>query len=282
MEMPWSLPWSPTIGVCSWSLRPRTPAELVERVGSTGLSAVQLALTPLVEVAGAWGATAAILRDAGISIVSGMLETVGEDYSSIERIAATGGVRPDATWPRTRERAARVADVAATLGLSLVTFHAGFLPHDPRDPERARMLDRLRDVASIFALRGVHIAFETGQEPAATLVECLEALAAPTVGVNFDPANMLLYGSGDPVDALRRLTPYVRQVHVKDAIPSGRSGEWGAEVPVGAGRVDWAAFFAALTPCRHRPNLIIEREAGDKRVEDVRTARDFLARRSIG
>jgi sugar phosphate isomerase/epimerase len=207
-----------------------------------------------------------------------MLATVGEDYSTIARIALTGGVRPDATWSATRERAAKVAAVGRGLGIRLVTFHAGFLPHDSADPERARMMERLSVVARIFGDLGIAVAFETGQEPAPILVECLEELARPNVGVNFDPANMLLYGSGDPIAALRRLAPWVRQVHVKDAVPSGQPGVWGHEVPVGSGAVDWPAFFAALAACPHRPPLVIEREAGEGRIADIITARTMVER----
>ena len=269
---------SPAIAVCSWSLRAANPAELVERIRATGLSAVQLALTPCAESPAEWGTCHQALRAAGIEIVSGMLATVGEDYSTIEAIARTGGVRPDATWPTTRERAAKVAGVARAVGVRLVTFHAGFLPHEANDPERARMIGRLGEIASLFAGHGIAIAFETGQEPAETLVECLEELHHPSIGVNFDPANMLLYGSGDPIDAIRRLAPWVRQVHVKDALPSGRAGEWGSEVPVGAGAVDWPRFLAEVARCPHRPRLVIEREAGEQRVADIRTAAELLAR----
>lgn len=228
-----------------------------------------------------WGNTAALLKDAGITILSGMLETVGEDYSTIANIGRTGGVRPTATWPATRDRAAKVATVARTLGLRLVTFHAGFLPHDSADPERMTMLQRLREVAQMFAAWGIAIAFETGQEPAYTLASCLDQLAMPSVGVNFDPANMILYGAGDPVEALRQLSPWVRQVHIKDATPSGVSGTWGQEVVVGTGRVDWPAFFAELSRCPQCPNLIIEREAGEDRIGDVATARALVERSGV-
>ena len=270
------------LGVCSWSLRATNPTELIARVKATGLSAVQLALTPLVESPTVWCDVFRRMHDEGIAVVSGMLETVGEDYSSIERIALTGGVRPDATWAATRERALRVADVAARHGLELVTFHAGFLPHDRADPERSRMIERLRDMAELFATQHIAIAFETGQEPAATLIDCLQSLDAPSVGVNFDPANMLLYGSGDPIDALVRLAPWVRQAHVKDALPSALAGVWGTEVPVGTGLVDWRAFLSALSASPHRPRLVIEREAEDARIDDIRAAKTLLDRLALG
>ncbi len=277
----------PRLGVCSWSLQPASPQELVERVRAAGLSSVQLALTPLAERPMVWAPTADLLREAGITILSGMLETVGEDYGSIDSITRTGGVRPSATWPATRERAAKVAAVARDLGIRLVTFHAGFLPHDSADPERATMLARLREVAGLFGKHGIAVALETGQEPAPTLIACLEALRAnqprdhPPIGVNFDPANMLLYGSGDPIEALRLLAPWVAQIHLKDALPSAVAGAWGSEVPLGAGAVDWAAFFEEASRCGQGPEgiaMVIEREAGDQRIADVALARERVAR----
>jgi sugar phosphate isomerase/epimerase len=269
------------LGVCSWSLRPENSRDLVEKTVRTGIRRVQLALTPLVERPAEFADSAERLRGAGVAILSGMLETVGEDYSTIARIAETGGVRPDATWPATRSRAAAVARLAGELGLPLVTFHAGFLPHDRRDPERSVMLARLREVIDLFAERGVAVAFETGQEPADTLADCLEELARPSVGVNFDPANMILYGAGDPVAAIRRLAPWVRQVHVKDALPAATPGTWGSEVPAGEGAVDWTGFLTAVRALPRPVDLVIEREAGESREEDVRTAATLLARHGI-
>ncbi|MFZ4576545.1 MAG: sugar phosphate isomerase/epimerase family protein, partial [Phycisphaerales bacterium] len=101
------------------------------------------------------------------------------------------------------------------------------------------------------------------------------------VGVNFDPANMILYGMGDPVESLRALMPHVMQVHLKDATPSATPGQWGAEVPLGAGAVDWSSFFATLRAAGYAGDLCIEREAGEQRIEDIRTAL-ALASRFVG
>jgi len=264
------------LGVCSWSLRPQGPQDLVEKVRATGLSACQLALDPI--RTRRWGE--AELREAlvasGIAVLSGMIEMQGEDYSTLESIRTTGGVRPDRTWNANLAAAREDAALAERLGISLVTFHAGFLPHEPAALERAAMLARVRDVARVFAGRGIRVALETGQESAPTLLPVLEELADAGVGVNFDPANMILYGMGDPVAALRELGAYVRQVHVKDARPAAQPGTWGTEVPVGSGAVDWQQFFATLARVQPGVALLIEREAGDRRVEDVRTAKALV------
>ena len=265
------------IGVCSWSLQPTGPDELVERVRACGLSHVQLALDPL--RTGAWdvGRTRSALADAGIEVVSGMMSMQGEDYSSLAAIKETGGVRPGRHWPANLAAARDNAKLAAKLGLELVSFHAGFLPHDANDPERGVLVERLRASVDAFAEEGVTTAFETGQERADTLVGVLDQIERETVGVNFDPANMLLYRMGEPVEALALLGRWVRQIHVKDAVRSETPGEWGTEVAAGTGEVDWQAFFGVARAHELDVNLVIEREAGDDRVGDVKTARALLA-----
>ena len=239
---------------------------------------MQLALVPVVEEAAVWGPAISMLRDEGIEVVSGMLATVGEDYSTLQSIAATGGVRPDATWPQTLSRAARVADAAGESGIPLVTFHAGFIPHAASDPSREVLVERLRTVVDLFAARRVEVAFETGQEEADTLLLALDDLRRPRAGVNFDPANMVLYGMGDPIAALRKLAPRVRQVHIKDARPSAARGEWGTEVVAGTGSVDWSAFFGAVDALDPPVDLVIEREAGESREADIRAAIELVRR----
>ena len=263
-------------GVCSWSLQATSPEDLAARVQACGLTAVQLALDPIRTGSWDFDRTVRVLADAGIRVLSGMMEMAGEDYSSLASICATGGVRPDATWSANRDAAAANADIAARLGLNLVTFHAGFLPHDTDDPERATMLDRLRAIVGIFDARGVRVGFETGQEAAPTLLEVLRDLDRPTAGVNFDPANMILYDMGDPVASARALSGRIVQVHVKDAVRTREPGTWGAEVRVGTGDVVWREFFAALKDSGVSCDLVIEREAGDARVEDIRAAAEVV------
>ena len=256
--------------VCTWSLQPTSDADLVERVKATGLDRVQLALD------GATDATFAVLGDAGIAVVSGMVGAVGEDYSTIARIEETGGVVPDATWPQTRKNMKKAAALAGRHGVGLVTLHAGFIPEDHDDPVFSKVQERLADAAGIFDANGAAIALETGQESADALLAML-AESGDWIGVNFDPANMLLYGSGDPLEAVEKLLPHVRQVHLKDAIASNTPGEWGVEVALGEGEVDWRRFFATLASGGFAGPFAIEREAGERRVEDVRQAARLAA-----
>ncbi|MEQ8769729.1 MAG: sugar phosphate isomerase/epimerase family protein [Phycisphaerales bacterium] len=264
----------PAVGVCSWSLRPESPGDLVARLRRTGCDAMQLHLDPM--RTGRWALDD--LRDraaeAGIVILSGMMTMEGEDYTSLESIARTGGVRPDATWSANLDAAHGNARVAQALGLDLVTFHAGHLPESPDDPERDTMVARLRELVKVFGERGVRVGLETGQETAGTLEQYLDQIDG--AGVNFDPANMILYGMGDPHDALERLAPRVVQIHIKDALPTDTPGAWGEEVRAGDGAVDWSRFMSIARRSTPSANLLIEREAGDTRVEDIVAARELI------
>jgi sugar phosphate isomerase/epimerase len=140
------------------------------------------------------------------------------------------------------------------------------------------MLQRLGEAADIFAAEKLLLCLETGQETAVDLVTVLKQLNRSNVGVNFDPANMILYAKGNPIEALRILGPWIRQVHIKDATLTKTPGTWGVEVPAGEGEVDWKTFFAALKELRFTGNFVIEREAGTQRVIDIRRAREVVER----
>lgn len=267
---------SSRLAVCSWSLQPAGPEDLAAKVRATGLGRIQLALDPLRESPQSWGHAEALLREKGLELVSGMFGCVAEDYSSLDSIRRTGGIAPDTTWEQNRKNIAAAAALAAQLRLKLVTFHAGFLPHEESDPAFAKMLERLREVADVFGARQMTLGLETGQETAPVLAGLLHRLQRTNVGINFDPANMLLYNKGDPIEAVRVLGPWLRQVHIKDALRTKVSGTWGKEVPAGTGEVDWPRFFATLKKLHFSGNLVIEREAGTQRVADVRTARQMV------
>ncbi len=269
-------PLSQRLAVCSWSLQPTSPQDLIAKLSEIGVRRVQLALDPLRDDPAVWGKTPQLFQQAGIAIVSGMFGCVGEDYSTLDTIRVTGGIAPDSTWEQNRKNIQTSVALTQRLGLKLVTFHAGFLPHDERDPNFAKLKQRLSEVAEMFSARGIALGLETGQETAPALADLLQHLNRPNVGVNFDPANMLLYDKGNPIEALRTLGPWIRQVHIKDALRTKVPGTWGQEVMAGTGEVDWPAFFATLQEVGFNGDLGIEREAGDRRVADIRAAREMV------
>ena len=261
------------LAACSWSLQPADAEDLVAKLLAGGVRRVQLALDPLRASPRAWSRTETLFRQNNITIVSGMFTCAGEDYATLESIRLTGGLAPDATWEQNRKNIKDTVDLAAKMGLKLVTFHAGFIPHKETDPNYAKMLNRLGEAAGLFAAANMALGLETGQETAPALAALLQKLRRPNLGVNFDPANMILYDQGDPIEALRVLAPWIRQVHVKDATRAKVPGTWGEETVVGAGEVDWRAFFATLRQLKFEGDIVIEREGGTRRVPDIISAR---------
>lgn len=264
------------LGTCSWSLGPDNPADLVRLIHATGLDAIQLGMSPVVTDLAGWATVVPRLIEADITLLSGMMAPVGEDYSTLETIAETGGIRPDGTWPANEAMARSIAVIAENAGIGMITMHAGFLPEDAGDPERAVMIGRLQVLADIFAGEGLCLALETGQESAEVLLDVLTEIDRERVGVNFDPANMVLYGVGDPIEAMELLAPRITQVHLKDAIASARIGRWGRQTPLGQGDVDWDAFFQIAKSLPREVDAIIEREGGDNPVGEIRAAVDFV------
>ena len=269
------------IGVCSWSWK-LPMHEVIAQMEANGISGVNLALMPFIENdkyhGGSEGPeTWAFLKEkvasGRIRVLSTMISTVGEDYTTPATIRRTGGIVPDEHWEANKVRFAKGAALTKELGCRYLLTHAGFL--DEEDPiafakYRARVL-WIRDVC---AQNGVNLILETGQEAAEALADFLPKV--PGVYVNFDPANMLLYGKGCPMEALPRILPWIRQVHVKDAVLAHKPGDWGTEVPWGEGEVGGAAFVDTLERLGFVGNYVIEREAGDNRPQDIALAVERL------
>lgn len=269
------------LGLCSWSMRPRDAGHMAAIMEELGVKKLQLGLVPHRDDAGLVDGVPEALARIGARVVSGMFGTVGEDYTTMETIRRTGGIVPDEHWEANQQVARRAAAKARELGLPLVSFHAGFLPHDMESAGFRKLADRIEVVAGIFGDQGIDLLFETGQETADDLwsfFDHIEARGVSNLGVNFDPANMILYDKGDPIEALRRLLPRVRSIHIKDAVRTVTPGEWGAEAVVGQGQVDWPAFIRTLAEGGYTGDLLVEREWGDDRVGDARKAIEAITR----
>lgn len=199
-----------------------------------------------------------------------------DDYSTLESIRATGGLVPDEHWEENRVLVEKVIRLSAQWKSPYVMLHAGFINHADK-VGFAKLTDRLKYVRDVCADAGTELTLETGQETADDLAAMLVDL--PGVYVNFDPANMILYGKGDPVRAVKILAPWIRHVHIKDATYSKVSGQWGDEVEWTKGEVNADAFIAALDEIGFVGALAVEREAGENRAGDIAAAIDDLKRR---
>jgi sugar phosphate isomerase/epimerase len=196
----------------------------------------------------------------------------GESYLDIPTVRETVGLVPEATRNERVEKTRRIADFAAVAGAPAIGLHIGFISEDWDSPDFADVVNVARELCDYCADRDLAMHLETGQETADTLLHFLESVDRPNLAVNFDPANMILYGSGDPLEAVKKVGPYVRSVHCKDAVPSDKPGvEFGREVPFGEGEVGAERFVATLIELGYTGPLTIEREiSGEQQVKDIR------------
>jgi sugar phosphate isomerase/epimerase len=155
-------------------------------------------------------------------------------------------------------------------------------PEDPADPDYTAVREMVRRVADHAARHGQTFALETGQEPAPVLRKVFQDVGRPNLRINFDPANMILYGTGDPIEALSVLGEHVITVHCKDGNwpPKDRPGALGKEMPLGQGAVGIDRFIAKLKEIGYKGPLIIEREIADReqKLRDVKMAIGLLER----
>ncbi len=202
------------------------------------------------------------LNELGIELTAVFGGFEGESYADIPTTQRTVGLVPlDTRAARTAEMKA-IADFAHQLNCSVVALHLGFIPHASiGDPAYDSILEVTREVCDHCRSLGQNLHLETGQETAEGLLTFLADVQRDNLFVNFDPANMILYGTGEPIEALRRIGAYVRSVHCKDALWSDRPGEsWGQEVPLGQGQVNIESYLQTLLEIGYDGPLTIERE----------------------
>ncbi|NLN76569.1 MAG: sugar phosphate isomerase/epimerase [Armatimonadetes bacterium] len=165
------------------------------------------------------------------------------------------------------------AEFASKIGAPDTITHAGFIPENPNDPLYEGTIEALRTVAVKNKELGLHFCFETGQETPITMLRAIVDIGTGNLGVNFDPANLLMYGKANPVDALDILGPYVRGVHAKDGEYPTEPDKLGVEKPMGDGRVNFPAFVPKLKSFGYAGALTIEREiSGDQQIADIKKA----------
>ena len=201
------------------------------------------------------------LSDFGITITCVFGGFEGESYADIPTVKETVGLVPRATRAARLTEMKEIADFARRLGVDVVGLHIGFVPHDTNDPDYRKIVTVVQDLCDHAAAQDQAIHLETGQEPADVLLEFLEDVDRENLFINFDPANMILYGIGEPIEALEKLGSRVRSVHCKDATWSDEPGvTWGAEVPLGQGDVGMETYLRTLKNIGYTGPLTIERE----------------------
>lgn len=263
------------IGVMFWA--GADPVTRLQEIKSLGVRAGQLGVPgslPLdAPTASAWKQA---LEAEQFTLVTVFAAYEGESYADIPTVQRTVGFIPPATRAEREARTYAISDFAAALGVASIACHIGFVPEDAGDPDYKAVREMVRRVSDYAARYGQTFALETGQEPARVLLRFIEDVARPNVRINFDPANMILYGTGDPIEALDLLGPLVISVHCKDGDwpPRDRPGALGTERPLGQGSVGMERFIQKLKQLGYRGTLNIEREIEDheQRLADIRAA----------
>ena len=169
------------------------------------------------------------------------------------------------------------AKFAKSLGIDDVLIHAGFIANNPFSAEYKYMKKVLGDFASYCKSIDINVLLETGAESPVTLLRMIEDLDLGNVYVNLDTANVIMYGFGNPVDAVYTLKHHIRSLHIKDGLPPTEPKKLGKETPVGEGFVDFRRVFAELERIGYNGPLIIEREIkGEQQTKDIKSAIQYL------
>jgi sugar phosphate isomerase/epimerase len=245
------------IGIFFWA-EPDARAT-VATLKKCGVSSGQLAIDGTVKLSPALAAEwKAALTEADFHIFTVFAAYLGEDYADIPTVVRTVGFIPRETRAAREQRTREVIDFAATLGVKSFGCHVGAIPHDASDPDYRDVLALIQRIADYAASYGMTYCLETGQEPADQLLKFFGDVARANVKVNFDPANMILYGSGEPIPAFRLLAPHVVSVHGKDGDWPKAPDALGTERLLGSGSVDVPKFMATLKELGYTGPVCVE------------------------
>lgn len=207
-----------------------------------------------------------------------LIESLGIRISALCGDTGRGFANPELN-PETLKISKEIVDLAVDLHTNVVTTHIGTVPADRNDPKYDIMIKACRELADYAASKGVTFAVETGPEKAPLLRQFLDEINSPGLGVNLDPANLVMCSQDDPVAAVHTLAKYIVHTHAKDGVafvPPREDGRKWLEVPLGEGGVPWPQYLAALDEIGFHGFLTIEREVGDNPTADITKAVSFL------
>ena len=170
------------------------------------------------------------------------------------------------------------SDFAQKIGVDKVVTHVGFIPETPSDPEFNGLVVALRNLANYMKAKGQYFLFETGQETPTTLLRTIQAVGTGNLGINLDTANVILYGRGNPVDALDVFGKYVMDTHIKDGFFPTDGMYLGRECRAGDGKANIPSVVKKLiAEYNYEGPFTIEREiSGDQQTADIIHAKKLI------
>ncbi|MFO0941140.1 MAG: sugar phosphate isomerase/epimerase family protein [Pirellulales bacterium] len=221
------------------------------------------------------------LKELGITLTCVFGGFEGESYADIPTVDKTVGLVPKATRAERLREMKEISDFTKLLGCNVVGLHIGFVPHDTSSPDYSEVVKVTRELCDHAKNNGQAVHLETGQESADNLLQFIHDTQRDNLFINFDPANMILYGTGEPIEALKKVGKFVRSVHCKDATWSDQPGKtWGCEVPLGKGQVGMENYLKTLLEIGYTGPLTIEREIPqepDRQKAEISHASQLLA-----
>jgi sugar phosphate isomerase/epimerase len=254
-----------------------SPLEAMQAVRDLDIPTVQIGYSPSLDNDAGIAAIRDACAETGIEITTVFCGFAGESYADIPTVQATVGLVPPQTRAERLQVTKRIAAFAHRLGVVRVAAHIGFVPEEAADPLYAEIVQTVQGVCDHLANSGQTFALETGQETALGLRRFIEEVNRENLRVNFDPANMILYGKDQPILALDVLMPWIDGVHCKDGRWPTQPGQLGEETPLGAGDVDLTRWLDRLLALGYRGPLTIEREiSGEEQRRDILAGRDLL------
>ena len=253
----------------------------LDLAGKMGLPTIQLHAPPLGQRDQASAdKILATLAPYGISITAVFGGFEGESYATIPTVVETVGLMPAETRQKRLEEMFEISDFAKMIGCDVIALHLGFVPHDTSDPAYQDIIVVTQQLCQHAANNGQAVHLETGQETADGLVTFIGDTKCDNLFVNFDPANMILYGAGEPIEAVEKIGSLIKSVHCKDAKWAANPGdEWGEETKLGDGDVGMKAFLQTLQKIGYTGPLTIEREipqTPEKQQAEIGHAVDLL------
>jgi sugar phosphate isomerase/epimerase len=251
----------------------KDPVQTLETLAGMGVQNGQLGIPGDYPLSGAAEGWKSASDASNFKIYTVFAAYEGESYADLATVRNTVGLVPPATRDSRVARTLEVSQFAHELGVPAIATHIGCVP-----AESEEMVKTVGQICDWVAKFQQNFALETGQESAAELLAFIGNVNRANLGINFDPANMILYGTGEPVEALRMLQAKVLSVHCKDGKWPAAPGALGIEMPLGKGGVNWKGFLAQLEEGGYLGPLAVEREAEypEERLNDIRHGLAFL------